>query len=192
MQDAGKRTAGTGAESFFRILRRERKLCLMIFFLFLFLVDLFQNRLVRQRHIAFHTPVVKRILLAVFQVDEQPAQVNRAADGEPDRGNRGDNAGDNQGDNEEVVSPPFHRPRRNSIIKDYQQERKNKLVAERLEEHGPGDDSVAACVFRGDADQFGKYIPESPCGLDVLLSVDAVNAAVEHTVQIERPAVGDP
>ena len=121
--------------------------------LFLFGFQFRETFLVGQGDIALDDAVVQNVRFAVFQIAEEPDQVDHSSDAEPECRNERHNAGNQQSCDEEIVSPPLKRPRRDDIPDDNQNKADDEVVNETVTEDAPCDDAVAPGIFLGNADE---------------------------------------
>ena len=156
-------------------------------FLIRFAVHCFKLCFVGQGHVAFHLSVVQRIGDPGVQVAEHGAEVNGAADRDPDRGDGGQDPRDDQERDQEIDSPPGLRPRIEQVPDDDHDEGPEEPVNDTVTEITPSDDLVPESVFGSDADKLVEQVFSGPdAGDHGLLSVQRIFAAVEHAFQIER------
>lgn len=132
-------------------------------------------------------PVVVGVFHAASEVAEETDGVMRSADHKPDSRDESGCHGDGKEGDPEVGVPPALRPALEEVPDERNEEGQNEVVEEEREDR-PGNDSVAAGVFRGDADHLvedqgldGEFRLSRG---DFVFSV-AVLASVEKLVEVE-------
>ena len=128
---------------------------LFLFFLF-FLFSFFEDFNIRERNVAFDLAVIQMVNGTGFKVMEKFAQVNDTAGNKPDGGN---NTADNRhanADDEEVISPPFLRPRIKNVPNQNKDESNEEVPDNGVEEYTPADNFIPECEFRSDTEQRQK------------------------------------
>ena len=157
----------------------------------LLLVDRFELGFVSQRHVSFDHSVIEVVFHLGVEVAEHPAQIYDAAYSEPDSRYRRHKCGNGEENYDEIDSPVFDFPRSNHVPDGDQQKCESEAVDERVDKVAPGDDFVARCVLGSDSDELVVEVLFCPRTLYFARSVEAVFAAVQHTVEVERLFAGE-
>ena len=142
---------------------------------------------------SFHAAVVEDVVLSRLQIAEQPEQILRSADSEPEGGDDADESRHQQILEEEIVPPPLQRPGGEFIPYHHRQKTESEGVAEGVEEDRPGENFIPAAVLAVDAENLQQEkLPDRPerTLFDYFAGI-TVDSAMKHPIHVERLPAGE-